>query len=182
VRNDVDRQNRFQVTRPVTKLDVRAFPTGGVYSSGLSIELMSKMRGWATRRAKVPLSSRVFYCFVGQLFALAIVLWIMSALADPLTLRVAEASPGYTPGPSIIIRLDNDGRQAFAQFTTQHVGENIEFLKGGRVLMRARLRTPVLNGIITFMGVFGADEITDVANRLATDGRIEVNALGPPRQ
>ena len=117
----------------------------------------------------------------GPMFATAIlVLWVTSALADPLTLRVVEASPAHTLHPSIFVRFDDEGRKAFAQFTTEHVGEDIEFLVAGKVLMKSRLQTPILGGALNIIGIFGANEIVDVANRLATEGRIEVNALGRP--
>jgi len=116
------------------------------------------------------------------MFATAIlVLSVTSALADPLTLRVVEASPAHTPRPSIFVRFDDEGRKALAQFTTEHVGEDIEFLLAGKVLMKPRLQTPILGGALNIIGIFGANEIVDVANRLATEGRIEVNALGRPR-
>ena len=118
---------------------------------------------------------------MGWMFATAIlVLWVTSALADPLTLRVVEASPAHTLHPSIFVRFDDEGRKALARFTTEHVGEDIEFLVAGKVLMKSRLQTPILGGALNIIGIFGANEIVDVANRLATEGRIEVNALGRP--
>jgi preprotein translocase subunit SecD len=98
--------------------------------------------------------SKVFCRVAGQIFALAIlVLWVTSALANPLTLRVVEASPGHAPGPAIIVRLDDDGRKALAQFTTEHVGEDVEFLAVGKVLMKARLQTPILSGILQSLSI-----------------------------
>ena len=119
------------------------------------------------------------------MFALAVlVLWVAAALADPLTLRVVEASPGYTTErrPSITIRLDDEGRHTLAQFTIEHVGEDIEFLSEGRVLMKARLRTPITGGLFIIVGIFSYDEIVHLASRLAIDGKIEVNALGRPQR
>jgi len=148
---------------------------------GFSTERERRMLMWTRRRAGAFACPNVFCHFAGQIFALAIlVLWVTSALADPLTLRVVEARPAHTPGPSIIVRFDDDGRKALAQFTTEHVGEDIEFLVAGRLLTRVRLKTPILGGVLTIIGVFGANEIVDVANRLATDGRIEANAMGRP--
>jgi SecDF, P1 head subdomain len=139
------------------------------------------MLTWTRRQAGVLECSKVFCHAAGQIFALAIlVLWVTSALADPLTLRVVEASPGHAPGPAIIVRLDDDGRKAFAQFTTEHVGEVVEVLLAGRVLMAARLNEPMIGGIIAI--VVRADDIVEVANRIATEGRIEVNAIGWPRR
>jgi hypothetical protein len=139
------------------------------------------MLTWKRHQAGVLECSKVFSHVTGQIFALAIlVLWVTSALADPLTLRVVEASPGHAPGPAVIVRLDDDGWKAFAQFTTEHVGEVVEVLLAGRVLMASRVDTPMFGGIIPIL--VGDDEIVEVANRLATEGRIEVNAIGRPRR
>jgi hypothetical protein len=37
----------------------------------------------------------------------------------------------------------------------------------GRVLMKGRLRTPILGGAHNIIGIFEANEIVDVANRLS---------------
>jgi hypothetical protein len=145
-------------------------------------ERIRKMRMCTTRRAEVPTHSWAFCYLAVQLFVLVIfVQWVTVALADPLTLRVAEASTVYTPRPLIIIRLDEGGRQALARFTTEHVGEDVEFLVAGRML-KVRLRAALLGGILNIGDIFRADELADTANRLVTDGRIEVNTLGGPRQ
>ena len=83
---------------------------------------------------------------------------------------------------SIIVRSDDDGRKALAQFTTEHMGEDIEFMVAGRVLQKARVTSPRLGGVMTFIHIFGAGEIVEVASRIAADGRIEVNAIRRPRQ
>jgi len=129
-----------------------------------------------------------------QIFAPAILaLWVASALADPLTLRVVEATPRRTAPPVIIVRFDADGRKAFAQFTAEHVGERMDWLVAGRVLFPGELlREPILGGVMNFF--FTADEIVEVANRLQTEarieaianhlatvGRIEVDAIGRTR-
>ena len=138
---------------------------------------------WTRRQAGVLECSKVFCHVVGLIFALAILaLWVTSALADPLTLRVVEASPRFKPEPFIIVRFDDDGRKALAQFTTEHVAEDIEILMAGRVLAKVRLRTPISAGVLTIIGLSGTGEIADVANRLVTDGRIELNAIEPPRR
>jgi hypothetical protein len=136
---------------------------------------------WWRCQAGVLECSKVFCHVVGQIFALAISCSVItSALADPLTLRVVEASPRFAPKPSIIVRFDDDGRKAFAQFTTEHKGEVVQFLLAGRVLVAPRVVEPILGGIIPIP--VGADEIVEVANRLATEGRIELNAIGPLRR
>jgi hypothetical protein len=57
-----------------------------------------------------------------------------------------------------------------------------EFLVAGKVLMKSRLTTPLLGGALNIIGIFGANEIVDVANRLAKEGRMEINAIVPLRR
>jgi hypothetical protein len=139
---------------------------------------VDELPSWSARMAKV-------FCYViGQIFALAILaLWVTCTLAEPLTLRVVEATPRLNkPNPFIIVRFDDDGRKAFAQFTTEHVGEDIEWLVAGR-RERVRVHDPIYGGVLSmFLGQLGDDEIVEIANRLATEGRIEVNAVVPTRQ
>jgi predicted CxxxxCH...CXXCH cytochrome family protein len=83
---------------------------------------------WTKRQAGAGAlaCSKVFCHFAGQIFALAIVVpWVTSALADPLTSRIVEASSAHTRIPSIFVRSDDAGRKALAQFTTEHVGEDM---------------------------------------------------------
>jgi hypothetical protein len=139
---------------------------------------------WMKRPAGVLECSKVFCHVIGQVFAFAILaLWVTSTLAEPLTLRVVEATPRLNkPTPFIIVRFDDDGRKAFAQFTTEHVGEDIEWLVAGR-RERVRVRDPIYGGVLNmFLKELGDDEIVEIANRIATEGRIEVNAIGSPRR
>jgi hypothetical protein len=54
------------------------------------------------------------------------------------------------------------------------MGQDVEVLVAGRVLLRARVREPKEGGAISM--AFRADEIVEVANRLATDGRLDRTA------
>jgi hypothetical protein len=63
---------------------------------------VDELPSWSARMAKV-------FCYViGQIFALAILaLWVTCTLAEPLTLRVVEATPRLNkPNPFIIVRFD----------------------------------------------------------------------------
>jgi preprotein translocase subunit SecD len=138
---------------------------------------------WTRRQAGVLECSKVFCHVVGQIIALAILaLWVTSALADSVTLRVVEASPRFKTMPLIVVRFDDDGRKALAKFTTEHVGEDVEFLAAGRVLLKTTVHEPLSTDVISIVGVFGADEIAEIANRIAAEGRVELNAVGRPRR
>ena len=137
---------------------------------------------WTRRQAGVLERSRVFCYFA---FALAILtLWVTSTLAEPLILRVVEATPRadqLNPNKSfIVVRFDDDGRKALAQFTAEHRGEFVDWLIAGR-RERIRINDPILGGIINMMS-YRNDEVVEIANHIATEGRIELNAIGPPRQ
>jgi preprotein translocase subunit SecD len=91
---------------------------------------------------------------------------------------VIAAVPGYNPEgrPSINVTVDDDGGRNLAQFTTAHVGEDIEVRSEGRLLMKARLSTALLGGNIVIISGVGPDENSSLARRLQRDGKIEVEA------
>ena len=141
---------------------------------------------WMRDQARVlwQLILRAEICrhLIGRMLAVAVLLLcIATAAADPITLNVVEASPRGTNNgpPSIFITVDNDGARTLAQFTSKHVGEVIEVRSEGRLLEKARLRTPILGGQIEIGGSFGSDEVLSLASRLAMGGKIEVTATPP---
>jgi hypothetical protein len=147
----------------------------GVPSATVKVELIEEKRKVGRPATRL----------IGWMFAVAILaLWVASAVADPVTLRMVAAAPGYTVEgrPSITITLDDDGLQTLSQFTYEHLGEDIEWRSEGRLLMKARLRTTITGGKIQVVGDFVSDETGSLASRLAIDGKIEVNALGRRRR
>ncbi len=100
--------------------------------------------------------------------------------------RSQHASPVSTSEgrPSFYIEVDDEGRRTLGQFTIEHVGEDIEVRGEGRLLTKARLREPILGGVmqIVIFGDFNPDEVVSLPSRLVTDGKIEINALGRPQR
>ena len=126
----------------------------------------------------------VFRHLTGWMLAFAIlVLWIASAVAESITVRVVSASPAKPVDghSSIYVEVDHDSQRALAQFTTAHVGQDIEVRSEGKLLMKARLRTPLIAGM-QVVDYFGSDEAKVLASRVVLDGRLQISALGPPRQ
>jgi hypothetical protein len=178
------RLNRFCLARSATTDVMQAVASQARYSV-LSIGQESNMRIWVRRQAGVPIA--FFRQLVGWMFAFAIlVLWIPSAGAESITLRVVAATPLFTAEgrPSFYIELDDDAKRTLGQFTIEHVGEDIEVRSEGRLLMKARLLEPILGGVmqIGIFGDFNPDEVASLPSRLATDGKIEINALGRPQK
>jgi preprotein translocase subunit SecD len=116
------------------------------------------------------------------MFALTIlVLWIESAVAESITVRVVSASPAKPVGghSSIYVTLDSDSQRDLARLTTAHVGQDIEVRSEGKLLMKARLRTPLCS-IMQIVDYFGSDDAESLASRIVLDGKLEISALGPP--
>jgi hypothetical protein len=113
----MNRQNHFRLARLPTTVDMQAVaPAVRAHYSSLSAEQESEMPIWVRCQAEVNVYSRGFRHFVAWTFALAIlVLWVASALAASITLRVVPASPGYTPEgrPSNTVKINDEGRSTF---------------------------------------------------------------------
>jgi preprotein translocase subunit SecD len=95
---------------------------------------------------------------------------------DLLTLKVAESTRGsqaLTHSPTLDVRLNDDSRQLFAQWTHRHVGEVIEFLIDGQVVMRPRLQTPITGGVLQIAGP-ASEKIDEIAPKLVDGSSVLV--------
>jgi hypothetical protein len=116
------------------------------------------------------------------MFAFAILaLWIESAVAESITVRVVSASPAKPVNghSSIYVTLDSDSQRDLARLTTAHVGQDIEVRSEGKLLMKVRLRTPLM-AMMQIVDYFGSDDVESLASRVVLDGKLEISALGPP--
>jgi hypothetical protein len=59
------------------------------------------------------------------------------------------------------------------------VGQDIEVRSEGKLLMKARLQTPMYV-IMQIVDYFGSDDVASLARRVVLDGKLEISALGPP--
>ena len=93
------------------------------------------------------------------------------ALAEPLTLDVTQAAPSLDRlDPShavLIIRLTDNSRQAFADFSKAHVDQKIDVRIDGKSVMKPMLREPITGGVIN-INALNFDETQSLAVRLSS--------------
>jgi preprotein translocase subunit SecD len=91
--------------------------------------------------------------------------------ADALSLRVAEASRGVSPdgAATLNVRLSQDSGHLFGEWTSRHVGEKVDILIDGRVVLSPRVLDPITGGAMQLLGP-SADEIDALIPKLL-DGR-----------
>jgi hypothetical protein len=126
-------------------------------------------------------SFEVFRHITGWMFAFTIlVLWIESAVAESITVRVVSASPAKPVDghSSIYVTLDSDSQRDLARFTTAHVSQDIEVRSGGKLLMKVRLRTPLLASM-QIVNFFGSEDVESLASRVRLDGKLEISVSEP---
>jgi len=106
-----------------------------------------------------------------------------AALAKPLELSVAKVSvvtDRITNQKSLSLELTPQSREAFGEFTTQHVGDTVDLRIDGEVVMSPRLMEPILGGLIMVSGTFEPGQLVEIGKRIIPGGaRVEVEAQEP---
>lgn len=103
------------------------------------------------------------------------------AAAEPLALaveRVSVAKDEVVAGQKQLrLELTPVGREAFAQFSREHVGRTVDLRIDGDVVASPRLVEPISGGVLVVSGMFEPGEIQAIARRiLAGAARVEVEA------
>jgi preprotein translocase subunit SecD len=105
------------------------------------------------------------------------------AFAEPLQLTVAKVSvvtDRITNGKSLSLELTPQSRDAFGEFTTQHVGATIDLRIDGEVVMSPRLMEPILGGLIMVSGTFEPAKLVEIGKQIIPGGaKVEVEAQQP---
>jgi preprotein translocase subunit SecD len=99
------------------------------------------------------------------------------AVAEPLTLEVEHATFGFdrrTGEPVVTVRLTEQAKLRFGQFTTDHVGKKIEFRVDGQSIMTPVLRTPILGGTLQIADKLDTERVRKLVERLSSGAKIEV--------
>jgi preprotein translocase subunit SecD len=116
----------------------------------------------------------------GASLLFSLVFSIGPALAEPLALEVTEASVAYDARnnfPVVTFRMTEASREAFADFSTRHVGEKIDIRIDGKSVMQTVIREPITGGVGQIIAS-SSDEARQLANRLASKAaRLEVEPL-----
>jgi len=120
------------------------------------------------------------------LFRLFLVILMMLAAvglaaAEPLVLSVARASvmpDKVVAGQKLLsLELAPASREAFAEFSREHVGDTVDLRVDGDLVASPRLVEPILGGVLVVSGMFKSGELEAIAKRIfAGDARVEVEA------
>lgn len=99
----------------------------------------------------------------------------------PLSIAAVEIVADTIPGQMLLrLELTPESREAFAAFTSRHVGETIGLRVDGRDIMSVRLVEPIAGGVFVVGGMFAKGELEALARRLETgEASIEVEARTP---
>ncbi len=71
--------------------------------------------------------------------------------------------------PAVRITLDQVSKTKFGRLTVNNVGRFFEFRTAEKVLMKARIMTPMLGGDLQLVGEFSDDEAFALARRIASE-------------
>ncbi|WEK04895.1 MAG: hypothetical protein P0Y65_01165 [Candidatus Devosia phytovorans] len=101
---------------------------------------------------------------------LSLSLLVSATAQEKLSLAVAEAeaSRDATGMPVVNVVLDDEGRQALAEFTSEHVGKVIEILVNDTVVVAPRIMDPIVGGTFVISGSFSNSELDALAEVIGT--------------
>ena len=77
----------------------------------------------------------------------------------------------------IFVKLTEESKRLMAEMTQKNVGKPTEFRVDGRVLMKPVIREPLLAGVFEIAGRFNLNEAKDIARRLSSGSKIEVEVV-----
>ena len=106
-----------------------------------------------------------------------------AALAEPLRLPIASASPGIVVEGSgkaaIDIRLTEEGRRLFAKFTVANLGQKIDLRIDGKSMIQPIVREPIVGGVVQVL-IDRPEEARGLLGHL-NDGTAVLEAEAVPR-
>lgn len=119
---------------------------------------------------------------VSALAAMLVMPSLARAEAVTIDIQSADAKLEETTGrPMLVLLLSADGQEAFAAFTSRHVGQTVDLLVDGVVITSPSIQSPVLDRWLALTGSFPLQEakaLADRLNRLA----VEVTVQSHPKQ
>jgi SecD/SecF fusion protein len=110
----------------------------------------------------------------------AAILHIATAAAKPMVFDIARAGVVYdqrTGEPVVSFRFTPDSARKFAEFTQRNVGHAMEMRVDGKVLSRPVIREPLLQGVGQISGPMSVQDAQDLAARLSTGTKLEIEAM-----
>jgi preprotein translocase subunit SecD len=108
-------------------------------------------------------------------------LWSNAVAAGEVLLievKMAETRADLQTKQAIIfVKLTEESKRRIAELTQKNVGRTTEFRVDGRVVMRPVIREPLLAGVFEISGRFDMTEAKDIAKRLSSGTKIEVELV-----
>ncbi len=95
-----------------------------------------------------------------------------------IEVKVADARIDPRTGQSIIfIKVTEESKRLMAEMTQKNIGRATELRVDGRALMKPVIREPLLAGVFEITGGFNLNEAKDIAQRLSSGTKIEVELV-----
>ena len=95
-----------------------------------------------------------------------------------IEVKVAETRADLQTKQAIIfVKLTEESKRLIAELTQKNIGRTTEFRVDGRVVMKPMIREPLLAGVFEITGRFDMTEAKDIAKRLSSGSKIEVEVI-----
>ena len=83
----------------------------------------------------------------------------------------------HTKQAIIFVKVSEESKRLIAEMTQKNIGRTAEFRVDGRVVMKPVIREPLLAGVFEISGRFDMTEAKDIAKRLSSGSKIEVELI-----
>ena len=95
-----------------------------------------------------------------------------------IEVKVAETRADlHTKQAIIFVKVSEESKRLIAEMTQKNIGRTAEFRVDGKVLMKPVIREPLLAGVFEISGRFDMTEAKDIARRLSSGSKIEVELV-----
>jgi len=95
-----------------------------------------------------------------------------------IEVKVVNARLEQQTGKSVIfVKVSEESKRQIAELTQKNLGRPTEFRVDGKVVMKPIIREPILGGTFELTGGFTIEEAKDIAKRLSSGTKIEVELV-----
>jgi preprotein translocase subunit SecD len=95
-----------------------------------------------------------------------------------IEVKMAETRTDLQTKQAIIfVKVSEESKRLIAEMTQKNIGRTAEFRMDGRVVMKPVIREPLLGGVFEISGRFDMAEAKDIAKRLSSGTKIEVELV-----
>jgi preprotein translocase subunit SecD len=95
-----------------------------------------------------------------------------------IEVKMAETRTDLQTKQAIIfVKVSEESKRLIAEMTQKNISRTAEFRVDGRVVMKPVIREPLLGGVFEISGRFDMTEAKDIAKRLSSGTKIEVELV-----